>query len=282
MEISKNVNSGNVTFNLVPFNGEQQNGVDARELHEQLKVKTQFKDWIKRRLAEAQLLENQDFVCCSNLSGKTQSGGFPKNGGKPQGGHNRMEYALSIDAAKHIAMMERNDAGRRVRQYFIDFENKTKQLASAMQKEVSNVVMAVMSEAIKPLYDRLDRIESTLKKMAIDLDNTAIAAINARMEAFDIKDQLNAIGESQKLLPHDTSSFKNQPITTWLNIEQVAVALCGPVNDVWRLAGAARLLHDGGSLTHKAISKDLVRKTGEGDFLFSPKAVRLMRRAHNG
>lgn len=35
--------------------------VSARELHEFLEVKTQFKDWIKRRIDDYEFIENQDF-----------------------------------------------------------------------------------------------------------------------------------------------------------------------------------------------------------------------------
>nr|WP_246748131.1 phage antirepressor KilAC domain-containing protein [Methylobacterium sp. SD274] len=84
--------------------------VDARELHRFLGIGAAFKDWISRRIAEYAFSEGADF--CSFLS---ESGGRPAK-----------EYAISLDMAKQLGMVERNDQGRRVRQYFIDCERRLK------------------------------------------------------------------------------------------------------------------------------------------------------------
>ena len=39
---------------------------------------------------------------------------------KGRGGHNKMEYALTIDAAKEISMVEGNERGKKARRYFIE------------------------------------------------------------------------------------------------------------------------------------------------------------------
>ncbi len=44
------------------------------------------------------------------------------------GGHNRLDYLLTLDTAKELAMVERNDKGRQVRQYFIDCEENWRTL----------------------------------------------------------------------------------------------------------------------------------------------------------
>lgn len=97
--------------------GDSINAVDARELHRALEVATAFKDWWPRRIDGLGLEEGSDFeklndLACSNLSTS-----------------NRNDYVISLDAAKHIAMAERNDAGRRVRTYFIAAEKKLRQVA---------------------------------------------------------------------------------------------------------------------------------------------------------
>jgi anti-repressor protein len=72
--------------------------VNARDLHHGLEVSTAFKDWIVRRIADYGFQEEKDF--CSFLS--ESSGGRPAK-----------EYALTIDMAKELSMVERNDAGKR-------------------------------------------------------------------------------------------------------------------------------------------------------------------------
>ena len=103
-----------MNFNIVPrqFEGETIQTVNARELHKGLEVSTQFKDWIARRIAEYSFIEGKDF--CSFLS--ESSGGRPSK-----------EYAVSIDMAKELAMVERTPKGRDARQYFIECERRIKQ-----------------------------------------------------------------------------------------------------------------------------------------------------------
>lgn len=84
--------------------------VDARRLHEFLCVGTAFKDWIARRIADYSFQEGADF--CSFLS-ETPSGGRPAR-----------EYAISLDMAKELSMVERNEQGRKARRYFIECERR--------------------------------------------------------------------------------------------------------------------------------------------------------------
>ena len=74
--------------------------VNARELHEALEIKTQFNKWIERMI-EYGFTEGIDFW--SFLS-KTQNGGRPS-----------VEYNLTISMAKEVAMLQRNEKGKEVR-----------------------------------------------------------------------------------------------------------------------------------------------------------------------
>lgn len=100
-------------FQIIPrqVNGDIIQTVNARELHSFLEVRTAFKDWIDRRISEYGFEEGVDF--CSFLSEST--------GGRPS-----KEYAITIETAKELAMVERNDKGREARKYFIECERKLK------------------------------------------------------------------------------------------------------------------------------------------------------------
>jgi phage anti-repressor protein len=118
---------------LIPIS--EHNGkkaVNARLLHAFLESKKDFSDWIKYRIAKYGFVENQDYQVFLNL------------GGNPSGGRPLIEYALSIDCAKELAMVEGNEKGKQARQYFITCEQKLKDA--------------------KPL-STLDLIELTLKGM---------------------------------------------------------------------------------------------------------------------
>ncbi|ELU4745531.1 antA/AntB antirepressor family protein [Escherichia coli] len=107
---------------LIPvFNGTIANETallcNARDLHAFLGVKKVFAAWITNRISEYEFIENQDYILLSNL-GKQTSG---------RGGHNRKDYHLTLDTAKELAMVERNEKGRQIRRYFIECEKKFRQ-----------------------------------------------------------------------------------------------------------------------------------------------------------
>lgn len=85
--------------------------VNARELHDFLEVKSRFNDWINNRIRDFGFIENQDFV---TVTKNLVSGGIQK------------EIHLSIDMAKELSMVERNEKGRQARQYFIEMEKVAK------------------------------------------------------------------------------------------------------------------------------------------------------------
>jgi anti-repressor protein len=89
--------------------------INARELHAFLEIQTLFKDWITRRIEEYDFIDGKDF--CSFLS--ESSGGRPSK-----------EYSITLDMAKELSMVERNEKGKIARQYFIECE---KQLRSGVQ-----------------------------------------------------------------------------------------------------------------------------------------------------
>ncbi|MHB0888092.1 antA/AntB antirepressor family protein [Acidithiobacillus sp.] len=88
--------------------------VNARDLHAFLEVGKDFSNWIKDRIAKFEFVENQDFVCSPILASKDQPVG--------RGGYNRLDYHLTLDMAKELAMVENNHKGREARRYFIACE----------------------------------------------------------------------------------------------------------------------------------------------------------------
>lgn len=85
--------------------------IEAKLLHQKLQVNTRLGDWIQRRINEYGFEKDRDYY--SNLSSKV---------GK--GGHNALNYLLTLDMAKELSMLERNEVGRNVRRYFIAKEKE--------------------------------------------------------------------------------------------------------------------------------------------------------------
>lgn len=92
--------------------------VNARELHAFLGVGKDFSSWIKERISKYDFVEGQDY--CS----------FTEIGEREIGATVRKEYALSIDMAKELSMVENNERGREARRYFIECEKVARGLVS--------------------------------------------------------------------------------------------------------------------------------------------------------
>ena len=113
---------------LIPLQPQTINGnavetVSARELHAFLEVGKDFSNWIKNRLETLGSIENEDYLVIQEV--------FPKIG--ERGGRPKIEYYLTLDVAKHLAMMEKNEKGKQARQYFIECEKKLKETVPQVQ-----------------------------------------------------------------------------------------------------------------------------------------------------
>ena len=97
--------------------------VDARELHKRLKVQTPFNHWLNRRVSEYGFDENKDYFTENQLLDKNDK----KYPHRP-----RTEYFLTIDMAKEIAMVERTEVGKKIRNYFIEMEKLARESAIKM------------------------------------------------------------------------------------------------------------------------------------------------------
>jgi phage anti-repressor protein len=92
------------------INGAEVNSVNARDLHKELEVKTEFAKWVKRAIEKYDFVKNVDYIV------------IVKNGEK--GGRPITEYITTIDMAKELAMLENNKQGRVYRKYFIEVEKE--------------------------------------------------------------------------------------------------------------------------------------------------------------
>lgn len=117
---------------IIEHDGKQ--AVNARELHQKLGSKQRFADWIKNRIEKYGFVENQDYEVFHKImknSNDVENQDFEvfhKIMENSNGGRSRIEYALSLDMAKELCMVENNDAGRRIRKYFIDMESEARKL----------------------------------------------------------------------------------------------------------------------------------------------------------
>ena len=103
----------------ITTNDEGKQLVSARELHEKLILEEgkeeRFSQWFKRHLQYG-FEENVDYVVCKKIYAANQYGGERE----------LQDYAITIDMAKEICMLQKSDKGREFRKYFIECEKKLK------------------------------------------------------------------------------------------------------------------------------------------------------------
>lgn len=156
----------------------------ARDLHEFLEVKTAYKDWFPR-MCEYGFAEGEDY--CSFLSDR--SDGLP---GKP-----RQDAQLTIDMAKEICMLQRNERGKQARQYFLQLEKEW------------NSPEAVMSRALRMAQEKLERVKAINSNLTVQN-----AIMQPKAEYFDglcDRESLTGVRETAKLL-----GMKQNDFVKWL------------------------------------------------------------------
>lgn len=96
--------------------------VNARDLHKQLNNGWKFTDWIENRIKSYRLIEDVDYFTVSRKYETVKNSSLqPKE---------TLDYILTLDCAKQLAMVERTDIGTLVRRYFITIEKAFKNRTS--------------------------------------------------------------------------------------------------------------------------------------------------------
>lgn len=143
---------------LIPLQPQTINGnavetVSARTLHEFLESKQQFATWIKNRITDYDFQENQDFICVSQKNETQRADG-------QIGVAVSNEYYITLDMAKELAMVERNDKGKQARQYFIACERKLRETQAKLAPKT-------YVEALRALADEVEAHNKTQEQLTI-------------------------------------------------------------------------------------------------------------------
>lgn len=116
------------------FNGEINQNTEmlcnARDLHTFLNVGRKFNTWIKDRIKQYGFCKDQDFIVVKNLS-------VPKLGSSKSRQQVMIDYHITLDMAKELAMIENNEQGRKVRRYFIECEKQVLQSAQSLTAQIT-------------------------------------------------------------------------------------------------------------------------------------------------
>ncbi|HCO1416249.1 TPA: antA/AntB antirepressor family protein [Escherichia coli] len=173
-----------MTSQLIPvFNGAISNETallcNARDLHAFLEVGKRFATWITERIADYEFVENQDYIAISQ---------------KREIGHGRgkKDYHLTLDTAKELAMVERNEKGRQIRRYFIECEKKLRSMQPAQQFTDEEIIllcymqvqMENAQDICKHLYPIMKELNSSYASKLYDIAFETFYAVTKNRDAL--------------------------------------------------------------------------------------------------
>lgn len=162
--------------------------VSARELHEQLHIKTAFKDWFPR-MCEYGFEEGKDF--CSKLSETSEKGGRPSK-----------DADVSVDMAKQICMIQRTPEGKQCRQYLLDLE------------KAWNTPEQVMARALKIANRTIDSLKEHNTKLIEDCERMKPKEIFA--DAVSASKTSILIGDLAKLICQNGCQIGQKRLFEWM------------------------------------------------------------------
>lgn len=121
--------------------------VSGRQLHETLGVKTRYNDWFNRMI-EFGFTENEDYLAITQKRVTAQGNAT-----------HQTDHVIKLDMAKEIAMIQRTEKGKEVRQYFIqiekDYNSPEKIMARALlmaDKKVHKLEAQIEADKPKVLF----------------------------------------------------------------------------------------------------------------------------------
>ncbi|WP_373754796.1 phage antirepressor KilAC domain-containing protein [Jeotgalibaca porci] len=157
--------------------------VSGRELHQFLEIGTSYAKWFER-MTEYGLEENTDYIVTDIFVPNSK-------GGKQI----QINHALTIDTAKEISMIQRNEKGKQARQYFIKVE------------KAWNSPEMIMKRALQ-IADR--KVIDLQEQIALDKPKVIFAdAVSASHTSI-------LVGELSKLLRQNGVEIGQNRLFSWL------------------------------------------------------------------
>lgn len=129
-----------ITVQKSVLNGVEVNSVNARELHKILEIKKAFSTWIQYSLDNAGAISGEDFI---QLKSSLEGSGY------------QLEYIITTDMAKHIAMMSKVPKGKEVRDYFIECERRSQRVLTIPEQ------IALIAQGHQDQEQRIKVLEDT-------------------------------------------------------------------------------------------------------------------------
>lgn len=101
--------------------------VSARELHEYLGVTERFQQWFDKRVRRYGFIDNEDFTSVKTFT-------LVNQGARRE----LQDYAITVDMAKELCLVQENELGKKARRYFIERDKKLTAIENEVRKQINN------------------------------------------------------------------------------------------------------------------------------------------------
>lgn len=164
--------------------------LSARELHEFLEIKTKYKDWFPRMCTYG-FDENVDYRAMAQKRATAQGNETTY-----------VDHEITLDMAKEIAMIQRSEKGKEVRQYFLELERRW------------NSPEAVMNRALE--YSRKQVKALMEEKQGLIEENKELKPKALFADAVSASNESILIGQLAKLIRQNGYEIGQNRLFEWM------------------------------------------------------------------
>lgn len=161
--------------------------VSARELHKQVGSTERFSAWFERQLQYG-FVENEDYTGCKKFNTLAKQ--------------ELQDYELSVDMAKEICMVQKNENARKVRQYLIDLE------------KAWNTPEQIMARALKMADKTIEQLKTDNKALEQKIEQDKPKTIFA--DAVSTSHTSILIGDLAKLICQNGVQIGQKRLFEWM------------------------------------------------------------------
>lgn len=172
--------------------------MSARELHAGLEISERFQSWFNRQLQYG-FQENTDYV------GRKEFNTLAKQ--------ELQDYFISVDMAKQICMIQRNEKGRQYRQYFLDLE------------KAWNTPEQIFARALKMADQQIEKLKANNLSLMADVQRMKPKEVFA--DAVSISNTCILIGELAKILKQNGVDIGQNRLFTWMRENKFLISRKG-------------------------------------------------------
>lgn len=176
----------------------------GRELHERLKIKDKYTDWMQRMIGYG-FSEDSDYYTLRKKPKRQDGTEMPGE---------RIEHVITLDMAKHIAMIQRTPQGMEIRQKLIDLEkNVSVNQFAGLSKELQAIL--VIDQRTMKQEQRISALENT---MTIDYNQQRVLKRVVNTVVINALGGMDSPAYKSRSVSQKLFMECNRDIQDWFNV----------------------------------------------------------------